>query len=424
MRKEINKKAVSLMLSYVILIVIAISLAIGVYAWLKFQANIEELDKCPDDVSLILQNYECNLETKEISLTVQNKGLFNLDGFIVRGADTSGEIPAVVLAPENEVQVGTGRYDFANEFAPNAKEDVSFSFRDKGLDNLIKIQIEPFRIQKDKKGQDKVVFCDNAVITQDIVCEIPEEKCWEIQGDACVEITCPEPIENCVAPDCYASLASCEAELPEEPIIPDSLVSWWKFEGDCSDSGNENNDGENHGGTISLDGRVGSALSFSSGQNYVKVTDDDSLKPVESLLTIELWIKPAPIRPDRGIINKEKDYKIYVNSDSKIETLVGGKKIVSDNLISSNNWYYLVVVWDGSILRMYVDNVLQTNTAPLSSITYNSNNLLIGTDIIGNSNFVGSIDELAVYNQALDATTILEHYQNTVDGSGDYFTPN
>jgi len=59
-RNKKNKKAVSLMLSYVLLIVIAISVAIGVYAWLKFVAEgTEGLEKCPADVSLIIQNYEC-----------------------------------------------------------------------------------------------------------------------------------------------------------------------------------------------------------------------------------------------------------------------------------------------------------------------------------------------------------------------------
>jgi len=38
-----NKRAVSLMISYVLLIVIAISVSIGVFAWMKSIANVEQV---------------------------------------------------------------------------------------------------------------------------------------------------------------------------------------------------------------------------------------------------------------------------------------------------------------------------------------------------------------------------------------------
>ena len=54
-----EKKAVSLMISYVILITIAIAMAITVFAWLKLVANVEPLPSCGDGTSIIINDYVC-----------------------------------------------------------------------------------------------------------------------------------------------------------------------------------------------------------------------------------------------------------------------------------------------------------------------------------------------------------------------------
>ena len=80
-----NKKAVSLMVSYVILISIGIALAILVYGWMKFYTSPDqETRKCPDQIALIIDDYSCDYGNSELNLTIKNQGLFTTDGFIVK----------------------------------------------------------------------------------------------------------------------------------------------------------------------------------------------------------------------------------------------------------------------------------------------------------------------------------------------------
>lgn len=159
-----NKKAVSLMLSYVLLIAIAVSLSIGVYSWLKFIAKgTEETEECPKDVSLEIQNYEC-LANKEIRLEIKNKGLFNISGIAVRGTDNKSQEAWFKLKDVSEVgniEVGEA-YIFLRALRPNNSSTYKFSYE--GLTRLEKIEIQPVRVKKDE-----VIFCKEST-SQEIEC--------------------------------------------------------------------------------------------------------------------------------------------------------------------------------------------------------------------------------------------------------------
>src|SRR3989338_8510282 len=73
-RKE-NKKAVSEVVSYVLLIVVAISLSIIVYAWIKIQLP-KEIIECPEGVSVIIKDYRCNKQNNIINITFKNNGFY------------------------------------------------------------------------------------------------------------------------------------------------------------------------------------------------------------------------------------------------------------------------------------------------------------------------------------------------------------
>ena len=78
----IGKKAVSIIVAYVLLIVIAISLSGLVYNWLRFQVTPSDVEQCPEGVTLIIKELIC--EGGKINLTLENKGTFTIEGFIIR----------------------------------------------------------------------------------------------------------------------------------------------------------------------------------------------------------------------------------------------------------------------------------------------------------------------------------------------------
>ena len=153
-----SKKAVSLMVSYVLLIVIALALASVIYSWAKVKSNFLPQEECPEDVSIIIKDYSCNNTIKVISLYIENKGLFNINGFFIRASDNESIIASIPLNTTDIERslIISGRYDFFdNLLKPNEVRVANFSF--KNSDPLKKIEIQPYILQE------KITLCPNRV---------------------------------------------------------------------------------------------------------------------------------------------------------------------------------------------------------------------------------------------------------------------
>ena len=79
-----KKNAISEIVAYAILISITLSLAGLVYGWLKFYATPNEKIECPDGTSIVIKHYEWVPIPGTFKITVQNKGFFNVDGFVAK----------------------------------------------------------------------------------------------------------------------------------------------------------------------------------------------------------------------------------------------------------------------------------------------------------------------------------------------------
>ena len=76
-----NKKGVSVVIGYVLLIVFAISMSVLVYNWVRKIIPKEQI-KCPEGVSLSITSLE--KEQNKIVLAVLNRGLFSINGITIR----------------------------------------------------------------------------------------------------------------------------------------------------------------------------------------------------------------------------------------------------------------------------------------------------------------------------------------------------
>jgi len=152
-----RKKGVSVIVGYVLLVVIAISISLLVYSWLKGLLPGEP-KKCPDSVALIIEDYNCS--DKELYLILKNKGFFNINGSIVRIRNESDGFFYELKNKKGEIF-----NFFARGLKPDEKDSYNFSYAE--YNKIIEIEIEPF-IFTDKG----YIFCDNAIIRQEIVgCE-------------------------------------------------------------------------------------------------------------------------------------------------------------------------------------------------------------------------------------------------------------
>jgi flagellin-like protein len=80
-----DKKALSNVVAYVLLIVITISLSALVYGWLTFYFSEPGVRECSDDVNVVVDGYSCiSGEDGGLNVTLKNKGLFGVDGYTLR----------------------------------------------------------------------------------------------------------------------------------------------------------------------------------------------------------------------------------------------------------------------------------------------------------------------------------------------------
>lgn len=165
-----NKKAVSLMISYVILIAIAITMAIAVFAWLKIIANVEPVTSCDEETSITINDYSC--ESKIFKLQIKNNGRFNVDGFILTVGNDIKRVPTTRLIPLNKNEITEeGFFLFSPALKPGEPKEAIFTNTEKKPDggireveSIINLRIQPFIIDEESKEK---IFCGN-VIKQEI----------------------------------------------------------------------------------------------------------------------------------------------------------------------------------------------------------------------------------------------------------------
>ena len=160
--KRLSKKAVSEVVAYVLLIVISLSIAGMIYAWLRVYVPGPE-QKCPDNVAIVIKDYLCEDAAKKINITLQNKGLFNLSGFYVYISNEPEALPVLeptfISSSKPVSNSERGYMLFESPLPPDEEFNAIFSYSLNG--RIEEIEIEPFRWQ----GK-KVVFCNDAIIRE------------------------------------------------------------------------------------------------------------------------------------------------------------------------------------------------------------------------------------------------------------------
>ena len=168
-----GKKAVSLMISYVLLIVIAITMSIIVFSYLKTVANVKPVIDCKSGTSIFIEDYKCG--QGKIKLTLKNNGLFNISGFISYFGTEYGKEPIIKLVSLDKVKLNDKNYyQFENPLKPEGKIIVNFTSQERKSDGTLRelssnilrnVKIQPFIIDEETN---LIVPCGESVIKQSL----------------------------------------------------------------------------------------------------------------------------------------------------------------------------------------------------------------------------------------------------------------
>src|SRR5207344_402279 len=105
-------------------------------------------------------------------------------------------------------------------------------------------------------------------------------------------------------------------------------------------------------------------------------------------------------------------YALYSSTDNgrpDTENFIGGsaKVLLGPSALPTGTWSYLTATYDGSTVRLYVNGTQVSSLAATGPITTSTGALRIGGNVVwGGEWFNGWIDEIRIYNRALNASEI------------------
>jgi hypothetical protein len=100
-------------------------------------------------------------------------------------------------------------------------------------------------------------------------------------------------------------------------------------------------------------------------------------------------------------------YTLYAN--------IGSGSVDGNYTLNENTWYHIAITWTGTTMKFYVNGNLETTATTSSlSIPASGNSGYIGRYIINQSfNWKGTIDQLRIFDSALNATQVTQLYNET-----------
>ncbi|MEW6063009.1 MAG: LamG domain-containing protein [Nanoarchaeota archaeon] len=172
-------------------------------------------------------------------------------------------------------------------------------------------------------------------------------------------------------------------------------------------------------------GKIGGAYSFDGVNDFVDAGNSTTFN-VTNAITLEAWIKPSSFASARRIIDKAytscvepySQYNLRLGEDldgtnrTSFELSIGGsrKELNSVSTLTASTWYHVVATYDGSVMKIYINGVLDNSSSQTGNIDNYNTDVWLGMHSTCNSvPFNGIIDEVRIYNRTLSAAEILEH---------------
>ncbi len=210
-------------------------------------------------------------------------------------------------------------------------------------------------------------------------------------------------------------------------IEPKTAVGVWLFDKGKGDTAKDSSENGNDGTLMNkpkwVDGKFGKALAF-DGSNYVQVAHADNLTMTNEI-TVEFWFKTGKkmsVFGDRqAVVGKhylEYEVGIYPNGgvhtytsngaggyDEGINTSIAGKLAEGDWI--RDKWYHLAWTLNGNHEIVYVNGInIGEYDKPNKGTKPGTHTLEIGRRVGGSLPLDGAVDEVAVFNVALEEKDI------------------
>ena len=218
---------------------------------------------------------------------------------------------------------------------------------------------------------------------------------------------------------------------------PDDMIAYWDFEEQSGNTVYDRTPNANNGTLTNMDaatdritsGKICRALEFDGGNDYVLVPG--AKLDIAGDISISMWVRPSVdsddfhsswnyfiYHKDPNLSNTFKQELGYYNDDGprfKPYNQSGTNYDFSPDLeFIANTWYHLVFLRRGANLEIYVNGALADSRSDFTGtlrLTGPNGEIRIGGGTGSSSGFEGAMDEVRIYNRALNTDEITRLYQ-------------
>lgn len=214
---------------------------------------------------------------------------------------------------------------------------------------------------------------------------------------------------------CGLLLAGISCKKDKPLTAPQAgLISYFNFDDNLKDQKGYAGDGVPTGNPTFTAGKIGKALSFNGASQYVTFGSNPSQSPTG--ITISFWMS-ANTPPMDGfsrnivyLLDKNSKYgNLEINQNNKISSFIGDQAGSAESSFTPGVWTHVLMTYNGNDNKLFINGVLANTLTGVGDLSGYFSSILIGKNIIARY-FQGSIDELYIYNRALNQAEVTQLY--------------
>ncbi len=168
-----NRKGLSEVIGYILLISISIIMSVVVFQWLRTYVP-KDSPKCAEGTSLFIKEILYDCTNSKLNVSVRNNGKFSINGYFIHVSNKANETLATIDISSNITFGGniSGNSVVFSQLAENSLAPAGIktcSFNVANLGTLYRLEIIPIRIQE-VDGRKRVVSCGDSKVEETLAC--------------------------------------------------------------------------------------------------------------------------------------------------------------------------------------------------------------------------------------------------------------
>ncbi len=206
-------------------------------------------------------------------------------------------------------------------------------------------------------------------------------------------------------------------------VPADGLVGWWPFNGNANDESGNGNDGTVNGATLTEDrfGNTDEAYFF-NGSQYIQIDQWNSITG-NNPFTLSFWSKPVEgyfgWLISFGISSDGQGFECgnwnWGGGDLLgAQIWVYGSYPPAFTTIDASSWNYISISYENNLMKFYKDGIyLSEQVVDYTDVNLSAGILSFGKQLTYDEYFIGSLDDIGIWNRALTQEEITALYTAT-----------